>query len=474
MAARTDSFVARVERALDDGHLAQALGHARDGFVLKRRKALNDFPDFERCRDRAVEIRDHTLEHLDHYLLRYVDQVERMGAKVHWAPTAEDACAIILDICRDAGARIVTKGKSMVAEEIELNAALDAAGFERVETDLGEYIIQLAGETPSHIIAPAVHKTRDQISDLFHAHHAGPASRERLTAIPELVDEARRVLREKFLAADVGITGANFLVAENGVGVIVTNEGNGDLTATLPRVHIAVTGIEKVVPNMDDLGVLLRLLGRSATGQVMTSYTTLFCGPRRPGDPDGPDAMHVVLVDNGRSRMLGDPALRDMLRCIRCGACMNHCPVYTAIGGHAYGWVYPGPMGSILTAGLKGLDSEPDLPQACTLNGHCAEVCPVRIPLNDMMRDLRQRQFERGSGSKAQRLGIRLWGQLAARPRAYQSLSRLAVRLLAGLGGTRGHARSLPLLGAWFRAGRHLPTPQGRTFMDAWKKHGRK
>ena len=294
-------FPARARSALNDPDLARAMARARTGFVDRRLAVVEALPEFQALRRTAREIKEHALHHLDYYLERFEARVLAHGGHVHWASTPAEACAIVVDICRAAGAKRVTKGKSMVAEEIALNEALEAAGLETVETDLGEYIIQLAGEPPSHIIVPAIHKTRDQISDLFHAHHAKYGITERQTEATALVGEARAVLREKFQSADVGITGANFLIAETGSSVIVTNEGNGDLTNTLPRVHVVTAGIEKVVPTLDDMSTILRLLARSATGQETTAYTTLSTGPRRPRDLDGPDEYHVVLIDNGRS-----------------------------------------------------------------------------------------------------------------------------------------------------------------------------
>jgi len=388
--ATSRAFRENAARALADQRLQQALGRARGGFVDKRAAAVAALPEFDALRERAQAIKDHTLAHLDWYLERFEERVTASGGQVHWARDTTELQETVLEICRTAGARRVTKGKSMVGEEAALNEALEGAGLEVTETDLGEYIIQLAKEPPSHIIAPAVHKTREQVDELFHRFHRDLDPRP-LTEVAELVNEARRVLRDRFLAADVGITGANFLVAETGSALVVTNEGNGDLTATLPRVHIVTASIEKVVPNLDDAATLLRLLARSATGQEFTSYTTLFTGPRRPEDPDGPEAFHVVLLDNGRSGMLGGP-FREMLRCIRCGACMNHCPVYGAVGGHAYGWVYPGPMGSVLSPMLAGLEQTYHLPEASTLCGRCAEVCPVRIPLPSLLRRLRERK----------------------------------------------------------------------------------
>lgn len=470
MQSFSHDFGTRAARALNDPVLKQALGRARDGFVLKRRDALAALPEYEALRERATDIRNHTLEHLDLYLERYADTVERLGGQVHWAANADDACRIVTDICRKADAKRVAKGKSMVSEEVGINEALADAGIDVVETDLGEYIIQLAKEPPSHIIAPAVHKTREQIAQLFREHHGKHGLTKLLTEVPDLVNEARQVLRDQFLQADVGITGANFLVAETGSNIIVTNEGNGDLTATLPRVHIVTAGIEKVVPTLEDATTLLRLLARSATGQHITSYTTFSTGPRRPDDLDGPEEYHVVLVDNGRSDMLADE-FREMLRCIRCGACMNHCPVYGAIGGHAYGWVYPGPMGAVLTPLTLGLKEAGDLPNACTLNGHCAEVCPVKIPLPDLLRTLRHRQFELRLGTRRSRWALALWGWLAQRPRWYQFITRWDVKFLSMLAGRNGSFKRLPMAGDWFKGGRDLPAPQGETFMAAWRRH---
>ena len=286
-----------------------------------------------------------------------------------------DACDIVLDICRKAGAKNVTKGKSMITEEIGLNAYLEAHGLNPVETDLGEYIVQIRDEGPSHIITPAIHLTPEQVAEDFRRVHTDlPADRDLSEAVT-MVHEARAVLRERFLAADVGITGANFLIAETGSSVIVTNEGNGDLTQSLPRVHVVVTSIEKMVPTLEDVSVLLRVLARSATGQELSVYTTFSTGPRRENDGDGPQDYHVVVLDNGRSAMLGGEQ-SEMLRCIKCGACMNHCPVYQSVGGHAYGWVYPGPMGAVLDPQLLGIEAAGHLPNASTLCGRCAILGP--------------------------------------------------------------------------------------------------
>jgi L-lactate dehydrogenase complex protein LldF len=354
-----------------------------------------------------------------------------------------------------------------VAEEIGLNDYLEANHIAAVETDLGEYIIQLRHEIPSHIIAPAVHLTKAQIeSDFRRVHTHLPADRN-LVEPTSLLAEARGVLREKFLTADVGITGANFLVAETGTSVIVTNEGNGDLTQTLPRAHIVLASIEKLVPTLEDLAQFLRVLARSATGQEMSVYTTLSTGPRRRDDPDGPGEYHVVLLDNGRSTMLAG-MFRDMLRCIRCGACMNHCPVYHAVGGHAYGFVYPGPMGAVLTPSLIGIDKAGHLPNASTFCGRCEEVCPVRIPLPRLMRSWREREFERRMSPATVRSGLAFWGFFAKRPRLYRTATAVAARLLAFAGRRRGRFSWLPLAGGWTRH-RDFPAPQGTTFQSQWR-----
>lgn len=467
MSAAENTFRARASAALHDPTLQQALARARGGFVNKRAEAIANFPDFQLLRSQGHAIKDHTLAHLDVYLEQFEQQVEAAGGEMHWAGSPEAACAAVVDICRRADARRVIKSKSMAAEEIGLNEALEGAGLERVETDLGEYIIQLANERPSHIIAPAVHKTREQIDALFAAYHHRPSD-ETTAEVEALVEEARAVMRERFLEADVGITGANFLVAETGQVVTVTNEGNADLGNTLPRVHIVVAGIEKTVPTLEDTSVLLRLLARSATGQEITAYTTFASGPRRAGDLDGPDEFHVVLVDNGRSRMLGGD-FRSMLRCIRCGACLNHCPVYASVGGHAYGAVYSGPMGAVLTPLSAGLDAAPDLPNACTLNGRCQDVCPVEIPLPALLRRLRDYQYDQGITPTATRWGLAIWGWVARRPRLYQRLTQWAVCILHRLGRRRGALKRLPLAGGWTSV-RDMPVPSGSTFQAQWAR----
>jgi L-lactate dehydrogenase complex protein LldF len=460
------SFKENARKALADPLVARSRGHIKAGFIGKRRKAADRLPEFEALRDAARDIKNHTLAHLDLYLERYEAQVLAAGGQVHWCPTAEDARQAVLEICHAAGAKTVTKGKSMISEEIGLNAFLEAQAVEPVETDLGEYIIQLRHEPPSHIIAPAVHLTRTEIEEAFRAHHTHLPAGRQLSEPADFVNEARGILRQKYVDADVGITGANFLVAETGSSIIVTNEGNGDLTQCLPKVHIVIASLEKVVPTLEDVNVILRVLARSATGQECSTYTTFSTGSRRPGDPDGPDEYHVILLDNGRSNMLGSE-FQEALRCIRCGACMNHCPIYHAVGGHAYGWVYPGPIGAVLTPAFIGIENAAHLPNASTFCGRCEAVCPMRIPLPKMLRHWREREFERHLTPRAARWGLGIWAYFARRPRLYHAVTALAGPALRALAGRRGRIRRLPLAGGWTDH-RDFPAPEGRTFHQIW------
>ncbi len=472
MANAKHDFKTGAARALADPALQKALQNVKRGFVVKRATAKAKLPEFDTLREEARAIKDHTLAHLDLYLDAYERKVTESGGQVHYAPTAADARAIVLKLCQEADAKLVTKGKSMVSEEIGLNAHLQKAHIEVVETDLGEYIVQLRGERPSHIIAPVIHLNKETIEANFRRRHERLPRERRLDQAQYLVAEARKVLREKFLAADVGITGANLLIAETGSSVIVTNEGNGDLTSTLPAMHIVIASIEKIVPTLEDAATILRLLARSATGQEITTYTTFATGPRRDRDPDGPDDYHVVLLDNGRSEMLGNE-LADMLRCIRCGACLNHCPVYGAIGGHAYGAVYPGPMGAVLTPQLRGIDRARDLPNASSFCGRCEAVCPMDIPLPDMMRTWRERDFARGQAPLPERLMLKLWAYAAKHPRLYHAVAGSVARFLTWRGGAHGRLSHVPLLKAW-TAARDLPAPQGKTFHNLYARARRK
>ena len=462
MQTRAIEFRRASERALTDPDLVRALSKVGSGFVNKRRLAVEALPEFDEIREAAVRMKARVLEHLDHYLEQYEREVRARGGTVHWALDDAEARALITSICRSSGIKLLVKGKSMVSEEIALNPALIKAGIEVVETDLGEYILQLAEEPPSHIIAPAIHKNREEIVELFHRHH-GPRGHPQVTERRALVAQAREVLREQFLAADGGMTGANFLIAESGQHLLVTNEGNGDLCSSLPPVLIVVAGIEKIVPTAADALAMTRLLSRSATGQHISNYTSFYGGPVRPGEGRGPKEFHVVLVDNGRSRMLSGE-FRPMLRCIRCGACMNHCPVYNAVGGHSYGSVYVGPMGAVITPQIVGLEEAPDLPQACTLNGRCAEVCPMKIPLPDLLRRHRRRQHREGINSTTARWGLKFWRFLTLRPGLYRGFFSLAVKA-ARLFGRGGRVRFAPGAGGW-RLSRELPVPERRQTLN--------
>ncbi len=462
------TFKENAGKALADARLRDALAKLSDGFPAKRREAKARLPEFEDLRDAARDLKRHTLANLDFYLEEFEARVIEAGGTVHWCRTAAEARTAILKICKQAGAGTVTKSKSMIGEEIAINEHLEAHDVEPVETDLGEYIIQLRHEPPSHIIAPAIHLSMEQVAETFREKHRHLAPERALDEPRALLEEARGELRQKFIGADVGLTGANILIAETGSIVLVTNEGNADLTYSLPKTHIVLASLEKVVPTLEDATTILRVLARSATGQDMSVYTTFCTGPKRDGDLDGPENFHVVLLDNGRTKMLGSE-FHDMLRCIRCGACLNHCPVYKAIGGHAYGWVYSGPMGAVLIPNLIGLDEASHLPNASTLCGKCEDVCPMRIPLPGMLRALRRRQFERESTPSAGRFMLRAWAFLARRPWLYRLCVTPAINVLAVLGRRRGRFRRLPLAGGW-TALRDLPAPEGGTFVSSWHK----
>jgi len=461
MKPAVDSFSDNARDALKDVKLQDALERLSHGFPEKRRKAIERLPEFDDLRDAARDLKNHVLEHLDFYLERFEEKVIEAGGTVYWARDAAEAQEIIVGLCRDHNAKTVTKSKSMIGEEIAINEHLEAAGITPVETDMGEYIIQLRNEPPSHLIAPAIHLSKDQVGDTFRDNHTHLSKARPLEEPRVLLDEARDILRERFINADVGITGANMLVAETGSLVIVTNEGNADLTMTLPKVHIAVASIEKIVPTLEDASTILRVLARSATGQDMSVYTSIVTGPKRDDDLDGPGAFHVVLLDSGRAAMLGRP-MREMLRCIRCAACLNHCPVYKSIGGHAYGWVYSGPMGAALVPNLLGVHNARALPHASTLCGTCEDVCPVRIPIPKLLRLLRQRDFMTESAFSVNKRAMRLWARIAARPRLYRCLHKI----FAGLFGKgAGRYTHLPFLRKW-TVTRDFPAPAKKSFID--------
>jgi L-lactate dehydrogenase complex protein LldF len=465
MQVQSMHFKERAGQKLADVRLQKNLKKLSEKFVTARASAIAELDDFEGTRTAAVERRNRALASLDVWLETFERNARARGAQVLYAETHEEAVRLIVDIAQHHGVRKVTKSKSMVSEEVGLNHAFEAAGIQPVETDLGEYILQINdNEAPSHIIAPVIHKDKEEISDLFAKTHATP----RKTEITQLTREARDVLRGHFLSADMGVTGANFLIAETGSATVVTNEGNeGMCTILPPKVHVVLTGIEKVLPTLEDVATLMRLLPRSATGQPISNYFSVLTGPRRPGEEDGPEHMYYVLVDAGRTGLLGGE-FQEMLRCIRCGACMNHCPVYQKIGGHAYGWVYPGPMGSVLTPSYVGIENALDLPQAATLCGQCSVVCPVKIPLPDLLRKLREKQWDRGLRPWYEKVGVAVWAYAALRPSLYAFGSKVAVRVLRWMGGDAKRLRSLPV-GGW-TVSRDFPAPSGRTFREMYRE----
>ena len=462
-------FKERAHANMANAGLQRNLEKIKGKFVAKRRESLAELDDFEATREAGRAIRQRALDDLDVWLEIFERNATARGATVLWAETPAEINAHVLDIARRHGARKIIKSKSMVSEESELDRAIEAAGLTVVETDLGEYILQINDyEPPSHIIGPALHKSKEEVADLFAKAHATP----RKTEISELCLEARGVLRQHYLTADMGISGGNFFVAETGSVVVVTNEGNATLTTTLPRVHVAISGIEKIVPTLEDVATLMRLLPRSATGQSISNYVDILTGVKGPGEFHGAEHMYFIVVDAGRSAVLGSE-LKEALRCIRCGACMNHCPVYQNIGGHSYGWVYPGPIGSILTPSYIGIENALDLPQASTLCNQCGVVCPVKIPLPDLLRKLREQQFERGLRPWTERFGLRAWAWLAAHPGLYALATRIGARMLSWMGGNERLLHKLPLGGGWTE-GRDMPAPEGHTFRDLYARKARK
>jgi L-lactate dehydrogenase complex protein LldF len=485
------TFYTRVDDALKNKALGAAMDSATKRLVAGRQAGMAAFPEAETVRDHARAIRAHTIGQLGGYLRQFEAAVRARGGHVHWAQTAEQAVAIVADIARQHDVRRAVKSKSMVSEEIDLNAALARAGVDVLETDLGEFVVQIDKDHPSHIVAPIIHKSRHDVATSF---RALGATDEDLVDVPQMTAFARRLLRAGFFKADMGISGGNFGVAETGSICICTNEGNGRLTTTVPRVHVALMGIERLVPTLSDLGVMLQLLGRSATGQKLTVYTNIITGQRRSGahgasggeraaaavatdlstdaasgaEADGPEHLHIVLVDNGRSGLLGGE-LAEILYCIRCGACLNVCPVYQQVGGHAYGSVYPGPVGAVLTPGLRGLSGWEELPQASSLCGACREVCPVRIDIPRMLLSLRAESTRLALTPAWVNSGLWLLGRLAERPRMFraaQTLAARATRLVA----RNGWIRWLPgHLSAWTRE-RDFPAFASRTFMQRWER----
>ncbi len=461
-------FLGGAATALRNPDLQSALSRLGETLGQRNKIAFGELADSDLLRERARTIKDETLRSLDKHLATLEASVVRTGGHVHYASDGADACQIVADILTAAGARLVAKSKSMTTEEIHLNRDLASRGFEVVETDFGEYIIQVAGQRPSHLVAPAVHLRVPQVAEILSA-DAG------IDLPPEpvaLAAYARRRLRSVFAAADAGITGANFAVAETGTIVLVTNEGNARLTTTLPRLHIAILGMEKVIPRLADLPVFLKVLARAATGQKLSVYTSLITGPRRPGEREGPEEFHLVILDNGRSEILAGP-LRESLFCIRCGACLNACPIFRTVGGHAYGGVYSGPIGAVLTPLYQGVAEHPHLPQASSLCGACQAACPVKIAIPDML--VRLREMQQASPRLANRwegLAYRMWAAVLARGRLYRAATWIACRTV-GKWRKSPWIRRLPgKLHGW-TSSRDFPAPARQRFRDWWDREGR-
>ncbi|HEY6292961.1 MAG TPA: LutB/LldF family L-lactate oxidation iron-sulfur protein [Terriglobia bacterium] len=458
------------QKVLESAHLTEAYRSSTLRLFTHRLEAIGQVPGFEPLRERARLLKREVITHLDYYLDQFATRLEGQGGQVHWAADAGEACSIVIEVARRAGARDVVKGKSMVSEEIELNHSLEAAGIRAVETDLGEYILQLAHERPAHIVAPAMHKTRADVADLFERE----VDPKRAEAPEELTAIARRALRAMFAKAGLGVSGANFAVAETGSVVVLENEGNIRFSTTAPRVHVALVGVEKLIPRFQDLAVFLRLLARSGTGQKVTTYTSILTGPRRPGE-DGPDEMHVVLIDNGRLRILADEKMREALYCIRCGACLNACPVYRKIGGHAYGWVYSGPIGALITPEFVGLNNARELPFASSLCGACREVCPVKINIPDLLLHLRAQAQETSEAPKPpgspvrERTAMRFWAWIMTSPSRYTWSARLARwgQVLFARGGWIRSFSTFPV-SRWTER-RDLPALASKPFRERWR-----
>ncbi len=456
-------FKERAHVKMNDALLQHNLKKMQGKFVAKRRSSITELDDFEGTRDAGKAIRNRALDNLDTWLLLFEENAKKRGATVLWAETPADVNKLVLEIAQRHAVKKIIKSKSMVSEESALDQAIEAAGMKVVETDLGEYILQINDyEPPSHIIGPALHKSKEEVAELFSRTHGTPKK----DGIEELCLEARGVLRQHYLTADMGISGGNFFVAETGSVVLVTNEGNATLTTTLPKVHVAISGIEKIVPTLEDVATLMRLLPRSSTGQSISNYVDILTGTKGEGEFHGAQHMYFIIVDSGRTGVLASE-VKEALRCIRCGACMNHCPVYQNVGGHSYGWVYPGPIGSILTPMYVGLELAQDLPAASTMCNQCGVVCPVRIPLPDLQRKLREAAFSRNLRPWYERAGIKAWAWAAQHPALYALGAKVAVRLLRMMGGRDRLIHKLPV-GAGWTEGRDMPAPAGRTFRELY------
>jgi L-lactate dehydrogenase complex protein LldF len=456
-------FKQRLDLAFKDDFLQESLKKAQKKFRTGKANTYKPLGDPERWRVRAEEIRRHTINNLDYYLNILAENIEKRGGKVFFAKTADEASKYVTDLAHSKKVKTVVKSKSMISEEIHLNKALEKLGVDVVETDLGEYIIQLAGETPSHIIVPAIHKNRKQIAALL----SRVAGKELPDDPHGLYQFARKVLREKFLQADLGISGCNFAVAETGSLLLVTNEGNGRFTTTFPKTHVVMMGMERIVPRWKDVDTLVTLLPRAATGQKITTYLTAISGPRKVDDIDGPDELHFVIVDNGRINAIGS-RYQEILHCIRCGACLNICPVYRHIGGHAYGSVYSGPIGAVLSPVISGFDDWSELPYASSLCGACTDACPVRIPLHEMLVNLRHDQVVEKRTPKSERFAFKMFEKITQTPGYYNAGLKTGKIMLKLLSGPEGIERGLSKLKDWTKE-RTFPLPARQLFRSWWK-----
>lgn len=458
-------FDRRVEKALSDELLQKALPFTQDRMRFSRQKTMDDMGNFEDWRKRAKAIRTHTMENLDYYLDVFAKNAEENGSHVFFASTGEEAVNYILGVMADKEAKTVVKSKSMVSEELHLNTALENEGIRVVETDLGEYIIQLAGETPSHLIAPAIHKSKEQVAELFSKEAQRPLPAE----TKELCAFAREKLRQDFLQADVGISGCNLAVAESGSVTLVSNEGNARMSTTLPKTHIVLMGMERIVPTWEEIDPVITMLTRSATGQKISVYYTAITGPRKADDTDGPEEVHIVILDNGRSNAIGTK-YQSVLGCIRCGACLNVCPVYRHVGGHAYGSVYSGPIGSILSPILEGYDKHAALPDACTLCGACTEVCPVGIDIHDIHLLHRMDKVEQGHTRPIEKTAMKWYAKTVTSPMMYKSGTKLAYIALGLMSGNEDYvSKGFGLMNGWTK-NRDLPKPKKESFREWWNK----